>query len=108
MNSENGKIVQVLDSEGGVDEVEYDPKTQRVYFTGTTGGVDVFKQVDPDHYEQLGLVPTSPIAKTSLLVPELNRLYVIVPKHVILTPPVPESTEVSIEDARVLVFEIEK
>jgi hypothetical protein len=108
MNSENGNIVEVLDSEGGVDEVVYDPGTQRVYFTGTTGYVDVFKQMGPDHYERLGLVPTSPIAKTSLLVPELNRLYVIVPKHVVLTPPVPESTEAAIEDARVLVYEIEK
>ncbi len=108
MNSENGSIVQVLDSEGGVDEVVYDSPTQRVYFTGTTGGVDVFKQVDPDHYERLGLVASSPIAKTSILVPELNGFYVIAPKHVILTPPVPESTEATIEDAKILVYEVEK
>jgi hypothetical protein len=107
MNSDNGNIVQVLDSEGGVDEVQYDPATQRVYFTGTTGGVEVFKQTDPDHYQSLGVVPTSPIAKTSILVPELNRMYVIVPKHVVLTPPVPESTEATIEEATVLVYEVE-
>lgn len=107
MNSDNGNIVQVLDSEGGVDEVQYEPVSRRVYFTGTTGGVDVFKQTDPDHYERLGLVPSSVIAKTSILVPELKRFYVIVPKHVILTPPVPESTEAAVEDAKVLVYEIE-
>ena len=107
MDSENGKVVQVLDSEGGVDEVQYDAPSQRVYFTGTTGYVDVFKQADPDHYERLGLVPSGAIAKTSLLVPELHRFFVIVPKHVILTPPIPESTEATVEDARVLVYEVE-
>jgi len=107
MDVDNGKIVQVLDSEGGVDEVEYDPASQRVYFTGTTGNVEVFKQVDPDHYESLGLVPTAAIAKTSILVPDLKRFYAIVPKHVILTPPIPESKEATIEDAKVLVYEVE-
>src|SRR6266480_4687436 len=104
MDADNGKIVQVLDSEGGVDEVEYDPASQRVYFTGTTGSVEVFKQVDPDHYESLGTVPTGAIAKTSLLVSELKRFYAIVPKHIILTPPIPESKEATIEDATVFVY----
>jgi len=106
MDSESGKIIQTLDSEGGVDEIEYDPQSRRVYFTGTTGGVDVFRQLDPDHYERIATVPTSPIAKTSILVPELKRFYVIVPKHVVLTPPVPQEKEVTVEEAKVLVFEI--
>jgi hypothetical protein len=107
MDADNGTNILALDSEGGVDEVQYDPASQRVYFTGTTGGADVFKQVDPDHYERLGVVPTGAIAKTSILVPELKRFYAIVPKHVILTPPIPESTEATIEDAKVLVYEVE-
>jgi hypothetical protein len=85
MDADNGKTIQVLDSEGGVDEVEYDPSSQRVYFTGTTGGVEVFKQVDSDHYESLGVVPTGAIAKTSLLVPELKRFYSAVPRHYVVT-----------------------
>jgi hypothetical protein len=107
MDADNGTNLQAIDSEGGVDEVQYDPASQRVYFTGTTGGVEVFKQVDPDHYERLGVVPSGAIAKTSILVPELKRFYVIVPKHVILTPPIPESTEATIEDAKILVYEVE-
>jgi len=107
MDADNGTNLQAIDSEGGVDEVQYDPASQRVYFTGTTGGVDVFKQVDPDHYESLGVVPSGAIAKTSILVPELKRFYVIVPKHVILTPPIPESTEATIEDAKIMVYEVE-
>ncbi|GAC1432082.1 MAG: hypothetical protein NVSMB58_13070 [Terriglobales bacterium] len=106
MDSETGKVVDALDTEGGSDEVVYDSASRRVYLTGTTGAVDVFKQVDPDHYERLGLVPTGPIAKTSLLVPELNRFYVAVPKHVILTPPIPQSKEATIEDAKIMVYEV--
>jgi DNA-binding beta-propeller fold protein YncE len=106
MDSESGRIIQALDSEGGVDEIQYDPQSRRIYFTGTTGGVDVFRQIDPDHYERIATVPTSPIAKTSILVPELKRFYVIVPKHVVLTPPVPQEKEVTIEEAKVLVFEV--
>jgi hypothetical protein len=106
MDADTGKEIDSIDTEGGADEVVYDAPSKRVYFTGTTGGVDVFKQVDADHYERLALVPSGLIAKTSLLVPELHRFYVIVPKHVILTPPVPQSKEAYIEDAKLLVYEV--
>ncbi len=106
MDADTGKVIASLDTEGGADEVEYDASSKRVYLTGTTGGVDVFKQIDPDHYERLGLVPSGAIAKTSLLVREMNRFYVAVPKHVILTPPIPESKEATIADAKILVYEV--
>ncbi len=106
MDSDSGKIIDAIDTEGGSDEVEYDAASKRVYLTGTTGAIDVFKQLDADHYQRLGLVPSGAIAKTSLLVRELNRFYVAVPKHVILTPPIPESKEATIEDAKILVYEV--
>ena len=77
-----------------------------VCLTGTTGFVDVFKELDADHSELVGKVPTGAIAKTSLLVPELNRFYSAVPKHVIWTPPIPESKEATIEDAKILVYDV--
>ncbi len=106
MDADTGKVIDALDSEGGVDELVYDAPSKRVYFTGTTGAIDVFMQVDPDHYQRLGLVPSGALAKTSLLVPELKRFYVAVPKHVILTPPIPEAKEATIEDAKILVYEV--
>jgi len=45
------------------------------------GFVSVYKQRDSDHYESLGRITTTPIARTSLFVPELNRLYVAIPKQ---------------------------
>jgi hypothetical protein len=42
--------------------------------------MDVFEQSDLDHYASLGSVPTGPNGRTSRLVPELNRLFVAVPR----------------------------
>jgi DNA-binding beta-propeller fold protein YncE len=106
MDSDTGRVIDAIDTEGGVDEVEYEPASGRVYYTGTTGFVEVFKQIDADRYERLGRVPTGPIAKTSLLVPEMNRFYAAIPKHVILVPPIPQSKEATVEDAKILVYEI--
>jgi DNA-binding beta-propeller fold protein YncE len=85
IDTESGKVVQVLDSVGGADDLQYDAATGRIYFVGTTGTVAVFKEIDPDHFQLLGKVPTGAIAKTGLWVPELKRFYSAVPRHYILT-----------------------
>jgi hypothetical protein len=85
MDTETGKVVQVLDSVGGADDIHYDAATSRIYFVGTTGTVAVFKEIDPNHYELLGKVPTGAIAKTGLWVPELKRFYSAVPRHYVFT-----------------------
>jgi DNA-binding beta-propeller fold protein YncE len=103
MDTETGKVVASLDTEGGADEIQYDAASQRVYFTGTTGHVDVFRQVDADHYQHLGKLVTAADAKTSLLVPELKRFYVAVPKRNVAIPP---TRDVITEDAELLVFEV--
>jgi DNA-binding beta-propeller fold protein YncE len=103
MDTDTGKVVAALDTEGGADEIQYDAASQRVYFTGTTGHVDVFKQVDADNYQHLGKLITAADAKTSLLVPELKRFYVAVPKRNVAIPP---TRDVITEDAELLVFEV--
>jgi hypothetical protein len=85
IDTDTGKVVQVLDSVGGADDLQYDAATSRVYFVGTTGTVAVFKEMDPDHFRLLGKVPTGAISKTGLWVPELKRFYSAVPKHYVLT-----------------------
>src|SRR6266481_8388297 len=85
MDTDTGKVVQALDSVGGADEVQFDAATGRIYFVGTTGTVAVFKQMDPNHFQLLGKVPTGAISKTGLWVPELKRFYSAVPRHYILT-----------------------
>jgi DNA-binding beta-propeller fold protein YncE len=85
MDTETGKVVQVLDSVGGADDLQYDAATGRIYFVGTTGTVAVFREMDPDHFQLLGKVPTGAISKTGLWVPELKRFYAAVPRHFVLT-----------------------
>jgi DNA-binding beta-propeller fold protein YncE len=85
MDTETGKVVQVLDSVGGADDLQYDASSGRIYFVGTTGTVAVFKEIDRDHFQLLGKVPTGAIAKTGLWVPELKRFYSAVPRHYVLT-----------------------
>ena len=88
MDTETGKVMQALDSVGGADDsVYYDAATSRIYFTGTTGTVAVFKEIDPDHFQLLGKVPTGAVSKTGLWVPELKRFYSAVPQHFVLTVP---------------------
>jgi DNA-binding beta-propeller fold protein YncE len=104
MNTDTGKVVQALDTVGGADEVQYDAPTGRIYFVGSTGTIEVFKQMDPDHYRSLGRVPTGAIAKTGLWVPELKRMYVAVPKHIVQTPPKGENDNIT-EEAHLMIFD---
>jgi DNA-binding beta-propeller fold protein YncE len=104
MDSDTGKVIQVVDSVGGADELIFDPPTKRIYFSGSTGTVAVFKQMDPDHYVMLGKVPTGAEAKTGLWVPELKRYYAAVPKHIVQTPPYGVNDLIT-EDAHLMVFD---
>jgi DNA-binding beta-propeller fold protein YncE len=103
MNSDNGKVIQLLDSVGGADEIYFDAPTKRIYFSGSTGTVAVFKQDDADHYELLGKVPTGAEAKTGMWIPELKRYYSAVPRHIVQTPPYGPNDLIN-EDAHLMVF----
>jgi DNA-binding beta-propeller fold protein YncE len=80
LNSDTGAIVASLPCGHLVDDIAYDLNSKRIYVSGSDF-VDVFQQMDPDHYQQVGQVPTAFRAKTALLVPQLNRYYVAVPRH---------------------------
>jgi len=68
--------------------------------------VEVFRQVDADHYERLGRAATGPIAKTTLLVPELKRFYAAIPKLVILRASYSAIEGSTIEEAKILVYDV--
>lgn len=104
MDTQTGKVMQALDTVGGADEVQYDAPTGRIYFVGTTGSLEVFKQLDADHYKSLGKVPTGAIAKTGLWVPELKRMYIAVPKHIVQTPPYGQNDYIT-EESHLLTFD---
>jgi DNA-binding beta-propeller fold protein YncE len=76
-DTETGKVVTSLPCSGFNDDMWFDRPRKRIYATGSET-TTVIQQRDADHYEHVAEVPTGYRAKTSILVPELNRLYVAV------------------------------
>ena len=66
-DTESGKIVAKLPCVVDVDDIWYEPTTKRIYLSGGEGYVDVFHQLDRDHYERIGKVPTFTGARTSVI-----------------------------------------
>jgi DNA-binding beta-propeller fold protein YncE len=79
-DTNTGKELQSLPIDSGVDDMVYDPGSNRIY-VAANGSVNVLHEVDADHYEMLGKVPTAPGAKTATLSPELSRYFVAAPSQ---------------------------
>jgi len=83
MNSKSGKEVAHLPTAEGMDGVYFDAGRKRVYVSGgrdlPAGFVYVYQQLNADHYEITGKIPTRGGAGTSFWCPELNRYYVAAP-----------------------------
>ena len=78
LDTDSGKQIGEWDTAGHSDGMAFDSARKRIYVPGAEGYIAVYQQKDADHYELTAKVPTAPGAKTCLLVPELNRLYVAV------------------------------
>ncbi len=77
IGSQDGKPIATVETCGDADDVFVDAKRHRVYVSCGDGGVDVFAERD-SVYQRIARIPTSSGARTSLFVPELDRLYVAV------------------------------
>jgi DNA-binding beta-propeller fold protein YncE len=80
LDANSGAVVATIPTVAMLDGLAFDPATRRIYTTGGEGFVDVTQQLDADHYERIAHIPTGPIARTSVFVPEWHRLYVAVPR----------------------------
>ena len=76
-DTDTGKVVTTLPTAEMNDDMWFDVARKRFYVTGTENTA-VMEQRDADHYSRLTDVPTGYRAKTSIFVPELNRLYIAV------------------------------
>jgi DNA-binding beta-propeller fold protein YncE len=77
LSSQDGHVVGKVDTCGDADDVFVDRKRHRVYVSCGEGVVDVLEAGEAG-YRPLARVPTIPGARTSLFVPELDRLFVAV------------------------------
>jgi DNA-binding beta-propeller fold protein YncE len=74
-DNRDGSIVRMIDACGDADDLFLDAKRHRVYVSCGAGVIDIF---DARSYERLSRIPTVSGARTSLLVPELDRLFLAV------------------------------
>jgi hypothetical protein len=81
LDMQSGKVIVSLDGPADSDDISFDAANKRIYMVGGEGLVSVYQQQDADHYSLLGKTPTARGAKTALWVPELNRLFVAVPRR---------------------------
>jgi DNA-binding beta-propeller fold protein YncE len=80
LDSNSGAVVASVPTVATLDGLSFDSATRRIYTSGGEGFVDVTQQIDADHYERIAHIPTGPVARTSVFVPEWRRLYVAVPR----------------------------
>lgn len=78
LDTGSGRTIAVMDAPAIADGVFYDSARQRIYVPGGIGDVGVYQQVDPDHYTRLADVPSARGAKSGVLVPEIDRLFLAV------------------------------
>ncbi len=81
LDVKTGKLVVTVPIAKGTDDVLYDAENRRVYVTSAQGFIEILQQVDPDHYETVGKIPTGPMGKNLAFIKSLHRLYVAVPPY---------------------------
>jgi hypothetical protein len=80
-DTKTGKMAANVEGIKDADDLFYDPGRKLIYVSGGEGLIGIFHQGDNDHYSLVAKVPSSPGARTSLLVPEANRFYVAAPAN---------------------------
>lgn len=75
--STDGKPIVSAETCGDVDDLFVDAKRERVYVSCGSGYIDVL-EIDGSVYRRMARLPTATGARTSLFVPELDRLLVAV------------------------------
>ncbi len=72
---QDGHLLEALPTCDDSDDLFVDSRRHRVYVTCGEGVIEVFKRGDRN-YQPIGRLSTSSGARTSLFVPELDRLFV--------------------------------
>jgi DNA-binding beta-propeller fold protein YncE len=77
LDTKSGKVVVTLPVCADADDVFFDAKRTRIYVSCGAGEIAVFQRYGED-YRPLAAVTTTSGARTSLFVPELDRLFLAV------------------------------
>jgi YVTN family beta-propeller protein len=75
-DGKTGKQLTTSEMTGDADDLYYDEASGKVFVSGGSGAVSIFKAGADGVYKQIADIPTRSGARTSLLVPELKTLVV--------------------------------
>ena len=78
LDSDSGAQLAKFKAPERVDAMEWDEAHSRVYVIGGEGWIQTVEEKAPDRFVELPRLVTAPGAKTSVLVPELNAMFVAV------------------------------
>lgn len=78
LDSDTGATLASFAAPGHVDQAIWDEAHQRAYALGGEGWTLIVKEDSPDHFIELPRLVTAPGAKTGILVPERNEMFVAV------------------------------
>jgi hypothetical protein len=78
LNADTGATVASFKAPERTDQVTWDEVNRRIYVTGGEGYISVIEQDDPDHYREAAKITSLPGAKTAILDPGHNHLWVAV------------------------------
>lgn len=81
LDTQSGKIIARVPCVGVADDMWYDSTHKRIYITGGEGFISVINQIGVNHYGESARIRTAPGGRTSIFVPELNRLYLAIERH---------------------------
>ena len=77
LDTKTGTVAANLPTCGDADDVFFDARRERIYVSCGAGEIAVFQR-DGGTYRHLASVPTKSGGRTSLFVPELDRLFLAV------------------------------
>lgn len=80
-NTSTGKVVTTFNISSNADDMYFDPTSNLILVTCSAGFLDVFREQNVDSYGTVVILPTGPLARTSLLYPQNEELFVAVPQH---------------------------
>ncbi|MDE1767007.1 MAG: YncE family protein [Thaumarchaeota archaeon] len=95
IGTDSGKTVATVNIPQDPDDIFYDESTRQIYVSGGDGFDYVVSDNGGGNYNAMAKIPTGQGARTSLLVPQTERLYVAVPNY-------------SIPQAQILVYDVSK
>lgn len=78
---QTGKIVVTVPIDGDADDMYVDNRRGRIYISCGAGFLDVVERTSSGRYQLVDKIRTAIAARTSLFVPDMQRLFLAVPKR---------------------------